>query len=47
VNFADEFSRWLNSLEPANAQAQPPAPTHPQATNAPRRARDSHRAGNQ
>jgi pimeloyl-ACP methyl ester carboxylesterase len=43
VNFADEFSRWLDSLAPANTPVQPPVPTHPQTTNAPRKARHSRR----
>jgi pimeloyl-ACP methyl ester carboxylesterase len=44
VNFADEFSGWLDSLAPANTPAQPPPPTHPQAANTPHKARHSRRA---
>jgi uncharacterized protein len=41
VNFADEFTCWLDSLEPFNPQAQPPAPA--QSPKSPRRASRRHR----
>ena len=40
VNFSDEFARWLDSLHPANTQAQPPA--QPQSPKSPRRASRRH-----
>jgi uncharacterized protein len=46
INFADEFARWLNSLQPASTPMQPTASIHPQATNPPRKARHPRRANN-
>jgi pimeloyl-ACP methyl ester carboxylesterase len=43
VNFADEFSRWLDSLTPANAPAQPPAPAPPPSPRSTHRASRHHR----